>query len=342
VKPRGKSSEGPFSIQDVADAAKVSIATVSRVLNNPELVAEGTAKKVREVIERLNYKPNPFAQGLITRSSRVLCFALPDMFGEFYSELIRGADAKAHQLGYHLLVSSETRGTPRSPEDARRGPGLGLADGLAMMITEPQGLAWRGTGDDQTPVVLIDVEVDGVDCVLVDNATGTQQAVSHLLEQVPASRLYFVGGPAANFDTAARAAAFRGALAKAGHEVRDDQVAYGRYDVAWGSEWMKARRGHGRRGAIGVLAGNDEIALGVLQAAEDLSLEVPGDVRVVGFDDTRLASLVRPRLSSVRVPLADVGAAAIELLAGRIEDGDLKPRRVHLATELVVRESSGG
>jgi LacI family transcriptional regulator len=105
---------------------------------------------------------------------------------------------------------------------------------------------------------------------------------------------------------------------------------------------MKARRGHGRRGAIGVLAGNDEIALGVLQAAEDLSLEVPGDVRVVGFDDTRLASLVRPRLSSVRVPLADVGAAAIELLASRIEDGDLKPRRVHLATELVVRESSGG
>ena len=341
MKPRGKSSEGPFSIQDVADAAKVSIATVSRVLNNPELVAEATAKKVREVIERLNYKPNPFAQGLITRSSRVLCFALPDMSGEFYSELIRGADSKAHQLGYHLLVSSEARGTPRSAEEATRGPGLGLADGLAIMITEPQALAWRGTGDDQTPVVLIDVEVEGLDCVLVDNATGTAQAVSHLLERVPASRLYFVGGPAANFDTAARATAFRESLARAGHEPREDQVAFGRYDVAWGATWMKSRRSGGRRGPIGVLAGNDEIALGVLQAAEDLSLEVPGDVRVVGFDDTRLASLVRPRLSSVRVPLADVGAAAIDLLATRIEDGDLEPRRVRLATELVIRESSG-
>ena len=346
VKPRGKHQavgKGPISIQDVADAANVSIATVSRVLNNPEVVSAATAAKVREVIDRLQYVPNPFAQGLITRESRVLCFALPDMFGEFYSELIRGADAKAHQLGYHLLVSSEARGTPQSPTAAKNGLGLGLADGLAVMITEPEALAWRGTGDHTIPVVLIDVQIDqpGVDCVLVDNAVGTIQATKHLLESTPAHQLYFVGGPAGNFDTSARAAAFIAALREAGHEPRPDQVSFGRYHVEWGSEWFKTRLEPQKRRGAAVLAANDEIALGVLHAAEDASLSVPGDLKLVGFDDTRLASLVRPKLSSVRVPLTEVGAAAISLLAERIDNRDQPSRCVRLETQLIIRESSG-
>lgn len=347
VKPRGKhqdQAKAAISIQDVADAANVSIATVSRVLNNPEVVSAATAAKVREVIDRLRYVPNPFAQGLITRESRVLCFALPDMFGEFYSELIRGADAKAHQLGYHLLVSSEARGTPQSANAAKNGLGLGLADGLAVMITEPGALAWRETGDHNIPVVLIDVQVDqpGVDCVLVDNAVGTTQAVKHLLETTAPDKVYFVGGPAENFDTSARAAAFAAALREAGHEPRPDQVSFGRYDLAWGSQWFSTRLDPTKRRGIAVLAANDEIALGVLHAAEDAAMSVPGDLKLVGFDDTRLASLVRPKLSSVRVPLTEVGGAAISLLAERIDDPDRPSHCVRLETQLVVRESSGG
>jgi LacI family transcriptional regulator len=345
VKFRGKNndaSKAAASIQDVADAAKVSIATVSRVLNNPEVVSEVTAAKVREAIAKLGYVPNPFAQGLITRASRVLCFALPDMFGEFYSELIRGADAQAHQLGYHLLVSSEARGTPNSPQQAKSGLGLGLADGLAVMITEPGALAWQSTGDRSTPVVLIDVEVNqpGVDCVLVDNAVGTTQAVEHLLQNVKPDRLFFVGGPAENFDTRARADAFTAALVRCGHTPRPDQISFGRYDLAWGSDWFSKHLNPQYRTGLGVLAANDEIALGVLHAAEDANLSVPGDIKLVGFDDTRLASLVRPKLSSVRVPLTEVGAAAISLLAERIEDPDRETRRIRLDTTLVVRESS--
>ncbi|MCX5688689.1 MAG: substrate-binding domain-containing protein, partial [Planctomycetota bacterium] len=151
-----------------------------------------------------------------------------------------------------------------------------------------------------------------------------------------------VGGPAENFDTSARAAAFAAALREAGHEPRPDQISFGRYDLAWGSQWFSTQLDPKKRRGIAVLAANDEIALGVLHAAEDASLSVPSDLKLVGFDDTRLASLVRPKLSSVRVPLTDVGGAAISLLAERIDDPDRPSHCVRLETQLVVRESSGG
>ncbi|MBC7833787.1 MAG: LacI family DNA-binding transcriptional regulator, partial [Phycisphaerales bacterium] len=97
------------SIQDVAKAAGVSTATVSRVVNNPSLVAADTAARVQRVITDLGYRPNIFAQGLTTRRSHLLGIALPDLHGEFYSELLRGADNEAHRWGYHLIVRSEPR-----------------------------------------------------------------------------------------------------------------------------------------------------------------------------------------------------------------------------------------
>lgn len=334
----GRSS---VSIEDVASEAGVSIATVSRVINNPSLVAAETTERVQAAIRRLGYVPNPFAQGLITRASRVLGIALPDIHGEFYSELLRGADAEARRMDYHLLVSSEhLRNASDSP---RRNLAFGLVDGLALMITEPNETLAREASSLSIPIVLMDDASCGptTDCVLVDNTPGTAEAVTHLLDAVAGRRLYFVGGPKENFDTRRRAEVFRSRLASTGIAVRDEQVRFGEYSVEWGREWARTRGREGLTGC-GVLAGNDEIALGVLQAVMDLGLNVPGDTRIVGFDDTRLASLVRPTLSTVRVPLAEVGAAAIRLLVSRIEDGNRPAEKIVLPTSLVVRQSSGG
>ncbi len=346
MKFRGRNHDAgrsAVSIQDVADRANVSIATVSRVLNNPDVVSPATAVRVREVIRELGYVPNPFAQGLITRESRVLCFALPDMYGEFYSELIRGADAEAHARNYHLLVSSDARARPQTTADQKAGLGLGLADGLAIMITEPSVLEWQNAGDHSIPVVLIDVEINekGVDCVLIDNAVGATEATEHLIAGTRPEHLYFVGGPEENFDSKARAEAFTRTLAVAGYTVRPDQVVFGKYDLEWGSQWYVEYQARARRDIkIGVLAANDEIALGILQAAEDAGVSAPESIRVVGFDDTRTASLVRPKLSSVRVPTMQVGAAAISLLAQRLEDPERAPTSMRLATVFMPRRSS--
>lgn len=336
-----------MSIHTVAAAAGVSIATVSRVMNTPELVSSETATRVQKVIRELGYVPNPFAHGLSKRQSRVIGIALPDIFGEFYSELLRGANAEAHRLGYHLLISSEIVGL--EPQDADSGTdrrprqlSSGLIDGMAVMLTEPNESTVARLETASIPVVVVDLDLRerGFDSVIVDNAPGTAEAVRHLLTGVSPARCHFVGGPRENFDTRERALAFAATLAEAGHPPQPSQIVFGSYSVEWGAAWARQAAERGDLRGAGVLAGNDEIAVGIMQAAEDAGLSIPGDVRLVGFDDTRLAALVRPRLSTVRVPMADVGAAAVRALVRRLEDRDSDVEAVHLQTHLVVRESS--
>ncbi|MDX2130937.1 MAG: LacI family DNA-binding transcriptional regulator [Planctomycetota bacterium] len=331
---------GPVSIHDVATAARVSIATVSRVMNNPHLVSPKTAARVQAVIRQIGYAPNPFAQGLVTRASRVLGIALPDLHGEFYSELLRGADGEARKLGYCLLVSSEHSigGRP----NGQGGLAFGLIDGLAVMITESDGDVLRAARDMMLPTVILDTDLAnrGIDSVVIDNVPGTREAAEHLLRSTPAARLYFVGGPQENFDTQQRARAFVEALERAGHTPRADQVAFGAYTEEWGRRWVEGLGRAGPEGLTGVLAGNDEIAIGIMRAASDAGIGVPERMRLIGFDDTRLTTLLRPRLSAVRVPMAEVGAAAIRLLVRRVESAGAETTCVRLPTSLVVRESS--
>jgi LacI family transcriptional regulator len=335
----------PASIQDVANSAGVSTATVSRVINNAALVAPETAKRVLKAITDLGYKPNLFAQGLMTRKSHVLGIALPDIHGEFYSELLRGADAEARRLGYHLLVSSEAHSRD---EQSRQGSlAFGLIDGLAVMITEPNEALLNEAQGASLPLVVLDADLRGrgFDSVVVDNAVGTRAATRHLLSVKPPfapERCYFVGGPKKNFDTRARAEVFLETLREAGVEQPGpDQTSFGDYSLKWGEQWAAEAHRKGLLRGAGVLAGNDEIALGVLQTARQLGVAVPSELRIVGFDDTRLSSLVRPSLSTVRVPLTEVGAAAVRALVERIGAPDREARTVQLSTELVVRESSG-
>ncbi len=355
AKPQGRSGR-PAAIEDVAAAAGVSIATVSRLINKPSLVAPETAARVYRAIDKLGYRPNPFAQGLMTRRSQLIGILLPDIHGEFYSELLRGADAEAHRRGYHLLVSSEAR----SEDGKALAPLFRLIDGLAVMITEPNEELWREVRGSGLPVVLLDTDPGpgqpDVQSIVVDNAAGAAEAARHLLESVRPQDCYFVGGPKTNFDTAQRAEAFVGALGAAGYAALPAQTAFGAYSYDWGYTWAQRMLQRSGIDQIGVLAGNDEIAFGLIRAFQEAGWPVPQRVRVIGFDDTRLASLLRPTLSTVRVPMAEIGAAAIGALLDRIERGSLpfpraraereasqpRPNRVRIPTTLVRRESSRG
>jgi LacI family transcriptional regulator len=344
TRQRGNHSGQPqraASMEDVARVAGVSTATVSRVLNTPDLVAPETLDRVHQAIARLGYRPNVFAQGLTTKRSHLLGVILPDIHGEFYSELLRGADAEARRLGYHLLVGSEghDRNMPLFSSNI-----VGFIAGLAVMITEPNDALWSQAHGSGLPLVVIDETLHGdrVDRVLVDNRAGTLEAMEHLLANVPPDRCYFLGGPRENFDTAERAKVFVEALASKGRRASSEQVRYGEYSVEWGQRAGEMLFSKRTQGVVGVLAGNDEIAFGLLQTAKDLAVGVPTDLRIVGFDDTRLASLVRPQLSSVRVPMAEVGAAAVRMLAERVQEPQRDPATTILPTRLVVRGTSGG
>lgn len=335
----GNNERHTVSIHDVAAAASVSIATVSRVVNGTGVVAAATAARVREAVQRLGYSPNPLAQVLGSGESRVLGIALPRFHGEFMSRFLSGADEEAAKLGYHLIMTTIT-----SRNDRHLGRGIvgsSLIDALLIVLTETDDPLVDAVLKAAVPTVVIDIDLSskGLDSIVLDNERGTRDALDHLLRWVEPDKLFFVGGPRTNFDSARRAAAFEELLLSRGHTPRPDQVSHGDYSVDWGKEW--ATRMH-QRGMLagGVLAGNDKIACGIMRAADDARVWVPDQLRVVGFNDSQLSQLVRPRLSTVSLPMDDLGALSVRTLVRRLENRDAPATVQKLATKLVVRESS--
>ena len=328
------------SIRDVALAAGVSIATVSRVINGSSTVAAPTAAKVRDAIRKLGYVPNALAQALSSRESHVIGLALPRFHGEFMTWLLHGADEEATRLGYHLMMT--TIATSDDGHPRRQIVGSALIDALLVVITEAEDHLSHDVVASGVPTVVLDTDLtsQGLDSVVLDNERGTREAVEHLLRWVDPSRLYFVGGPRGNFDTIQRSKAFTETLIGLGHVVSPEQVSLGDYSLDWGKEWAIRMSRHKKLEGAAVLAANDKIACGIMQAANDAGLRVPDQLRLVGFNDSQISRLVRPRLSTVSLPMAEMGAMAVRLLVRRIEDRNAEVVCSRLPTKLIVRESS--
>lgn len=332
----------PASISDVARRASVSISTVSRVINRPNLVNARTRERVQAAIQELGYHPNAFARGLMLRKSEMLGLMLPDIHGEFYSEIIRGANFKARELGYYLIISSA-----HDPDDTRSLlEGLRqrrLMDGIAVMVADVTARIQQVLTDFRLPFVALDSDVAGTrhDSVIIDQREGALAMMRHLVANCRAQRIIFVGGLQTNVDTIARLDAYRAVLRKSNLPCHDDDVYHldYQYDTAYAFAKLHLREWVGPRHCV--FAANDEMASGIIDAAAALGIRVPEDVAVVGFDDTRIARMTRPPLTTVRVPMAAMGATAIELLCERLADPTLPPRQVALHPELITRQSCG-
>ncbi len=340
IEPAKSDAENSASIRDVAVAAGVSIATVSRVINGSNMVAAPTAAKVRDAIRRLNYVPNALAQALSSRGSHVLGLALPRFHGEFMTWLLHGADEEATRLGYHLMMTTIAKSDDGHAR--RQIVGSALIDALLVVITDAEDPLAQDVAASGVPTVILDTDMSarGLDSVVLDNERGTREAVEHLLRWVEPDRLYFVGGPTGNFDTIQRAKAFTEALQRRGITPTPEQVTFGDYSLDWGKEWGIRTNRHKLLDGAAILAANDKIACGIMQASGDAGLRVPDQVRIVGFNDSQISRLVRPRLSTIALPMAEMGAMAVRLLVRRIEDPSAEVVCSKLATRLIIRESS--
>jgi LacI family transcriptional regulator len=329
------------SIEDVARLANVSISTVSRVINRRKLVNEATCQRVEAAIRELRYRPNAFARGLMLRKSGIIGLVLPDLHGEFYSEIIRGANSQARELGQNLLLSSALPGDDAESWLAAIGQ-HSLVDGLAVMVSDTLA---AGIGPTlaalDLPIVVLDDEIDGVehDAVIIDQHQGALAMMNYLVNECGATRVIFVGGPQTNIDTRARLKAYREVLRKNKMKARKDDVYHldFTYDSAYRLAIEQVDAWTGERNCV--FAANDEMAAGIIAGATAKKLSVPHDLGVVGFDDTRVAQMTNPLLTTVHVPMSRMGAQSIELLCQRIEDPGRQPARVSLDAELVVRDS---
>jgi LacI family transcriptional regulator len=333
----------PASIEDVARLANVSISTVSRVINRRKLVNEATCKRVEAAIRELRYRPNVFARGLMLRKSGIVGLVLPDLHGEFYSEIIRGANLQAREMQHNLLLSSALPG--EDPQTWLSAIGeRALIDGLAVMVSDTMAAGIGPTlAELHLPIVVLDDEIEGVqhDSVIIDQRQGALAMMRHVVEECGAKRVFFVGGLETNIDTQARYKAYRDTLKKAGLKHSKDDVYHLDYTYESAYRLAIAHAGEWAGPTHCVFAANDEMAAGIIAGANAKKVAVPHDLGVVGFDDTRVAQMTRPLLTTVRVPMSRMGATAVELLCQRLAEPERPPAKVSLNAELVVRESCG-
>jgi LacI family transcriptional regulator len=277
------------------------------------------------------------------RKSGIVGLVLPDLHGEFYSEIIRGANQRARETQHNLLLSSALPGDDAQTWLSAIGE-RALIDGLAVMVSDTMAANIGQTlAELRMPIVVLDDEIDGVqhDSVTIDQREGALAMMRHLVDECGAKRVIFVGGLETNIDTQARYKAYRDTLRNAGLKASKNDVYHldFTYESAYRLALEQVRDWAGPNHCV--FAANDEMAAGIIAGANARKVAVPGDLAVVGFDDTRIAQMTKPLLTTVRVPMSQMGAKAVELLSQRIAEPDRPPAKVSLKAELVVRESCG-
>jgi LacI family transcriptional regulator len=320
------------TIRDVAKRAQVSVATVSRALNGLENVSEHTRTKVADAVRELGYVPHAGARSLSLARTGAIGVVLPDLHGEFFSEIVRGMDREASQHGYLLLLSNMHAGgeQARLALHAMRG----RVDGLIVMAPHLGAAELTAALPPALPAVLINTRSDREQhpSIHLDNRAGARAVVDHLVA-LGRKRIIHLAGPAQNIDALERRAAFRSAADAHGvsHEILE-----GDFEEQSGETAIAALIAKGTE-FDAIFAANDNMAIGALQALRAAGLRVPEDVAIAGFDDIPLARHIG--LSTVRVRIAELGERAIvrlrAMLSGRPDHSD----ELH-APELVVRSSS--
>ena len=326
------------TIKDVARAAGVSVASVSRALNGHESVTEATRQRILAAAGQLRYVPHAAARSLITRRTDTIGVLLPDLHGEFFSELIRGIDAGARASGRHLLISSSHGSEAEAAQALRMLPGR--VDGMLVMSPHAGSDVLAANLPAGLPSVLLNTRVaaGSYPAFSVDNYGGAAAMMRHLYA-IGRRRIAFIGGPDDNFDADERLRGYRDAVAaRAG---ASEIVLRGDFNESSGYRaGIEICERAERPDAI--FAANDMMALGCLFALTERGVAVPDEIALAGFDDIPIARFVTPPLTTVRVRIADLGRRAFDRLAELIADGDDGARTTtRLDCELVVRQSSG-
>lgn len=336
------------TIKDVAREAGVSVASVSRVMNGHPNVLPQTRDHILQVVERLRYTPHLGARALITRRTRMIGVLLPDLHGEFFSELIRGIDAAAREERLHLLLSS-AHGDAAEMAAAITAM-HGRVEGLLIMAPELDVSHLGERLDATTPVVFMNSRAQGDRPNLaVDGYRGARAMVRHLVSCGHGS-IAHIAGPPDNFDSHERLRGYRDELAASLPETAP-LVLQGDFREASGyaaGAVLAALRPRAaacdprERRPDAVFAGNDTMAIGCMSALAERGVVVPEELAVVGFDDIPLAAFVRPKLTTMRADIAGLGRAALRRLAGVLDGaGPARPAEPLLPPEPVVRESCG-
>jgi LacI family transcriptional regulator len=329
------------TVEDIARAAGVSVATVSRVLNSSPKVASPTRRRVLRVLDELDYTPNNLARNLRARALRVFGLVIPDIRNAVYTSLHRGVEDVARASGFFVLLANTDEHADRQTEYLRmlvaeRVAGVILVAAAGTLAEPIHALLRVGI-----PVVALDRPLEDVelDTVQPDRARGVWLAVEHLSAHGHRA-IGLVNGPISMVSAVQRMEAFRTALAACGLEHRPEWEVSGDFREEGGFAAARQLLSRAERPTAVVVA-NNLMALGTVRAAAELALRLPDDLALVAFDDTEWAPFLAPPLTTVAHPTYELGRMAAELLERRLADPARLPVSVFLPPRLIVRGSCG-
>ena len=328
------------TIYDVAREANVSMATVSRVVNGNQNVKPTTRKKVLEVIERLEYRPNAVARGLASKKTTSVGVIIPDISNNLNAELARGIEDIATMYRYNIILANSDQNEEKelSLLDTMLGKQV---DGIVMMSEEVTETLQRAVEACPVPIVLAGSisSTEKVASVNIDYYKAAMEAVQMLIDNGH-TRIAFVSGPLQyTVNGERKLAAYKDTLKKANISIDEALIVAGDGSYDDGLEsWTNLSELENPPTAIFV--GNDELAIGLVHGIQDSGKMVPEDVEIISFENSKLARMVRPQLTSVVLPLYDIGAVAMRLLTKYMNKEEVNDQRVILPHRIEQRNSS--
>lgn len=334
-------SKQTATISDIARLSGVSNRTVSRVLNGSSKVGEATREKVQQVIEARSYRPNAQARGLAGGRSFLLGLIYDNPDGLFIDEAQRGVLQMCREQGYELVIHP-CGGTDMLASEVVGSVKRSKLDGVIVLppLSENHDL-FGALAQEKVPYVrLAAIALDTSDRVVVSNERSAVASMAEYLVALGHRRIGYITGPASRRSTRERLEGFTDALERLGCPISEEMIAQGAYSFESGIECARTLLTHPEP-PTAIFASNDDMAAGVIHSATELGLNVPRDLSVAGFDDSALATRIRPALTTIRRPVRAMAGLATNKLIAAIEGRHSETRMgVFLDPELVIRDST--
>lgn len=340
-KSSRKRRHATVNIHDVAKRARVSIATVSRVVNRIATVDEELAKRVWKAVDEVGYVPNSQARALVSGRSHLLGLIVSEITNPFFPELVQEFENLAVAQGYEVMIGSTNYDAARTESLIRRMLQRNV-DGVAVMTFGIEEELVEKLVEHQFPLVFVDAgpELPNIRVLKVNYGEGIREAVQHLAA-LGHRRIAFITGPLRMRTAVTRREAFRKSMTEVGLTAPAQYITEGDHTMEGGKAAME------RLTALpelptAVICSNDMTAIGVLHALDETTLKVPADISVVGFDDIHLAQFMLPPLTTVQMSCRDLAEAAVQALRSGIEPDHPKAaqREWPIRTRLAVRRST--
>lgn len=327
------------TIYDIARLAGVSTATVSKVFNQSGSISEKTKKKVLDISKELNYQPNVIASALTGKKTFTIGLLIPDMVNPFFAELARNVEDRAHELGFNLVICNTDNDMKKEIKYVQLLRQKSV-DGIIVATGVRNDEFLKELVVQHVPIALIarEMSVLTASTVLVDDFAGGYNATSHLIE-LGHKRIAIIAESMSVSSSKERVRGYKHALEEAGLSYDEDLILSTDFTIEAGRSMALELLSRKHR-PTAIFACNDLLAIGAMQAAKENGIKIPDDLSVVGFDNTILASITDPPMTTVAQPIRAMGHQVVDLITEEINQTNKIKQRIVLLPELIIRSST--